>query len=130
MATIHAPVKGFNGNGPAGLEFRNGTAETDDEAVIAYAKRRGYGIDKPAAEAEQEPQEPADPREVETVHAGAPMRDAAVDPRPSDHLPPTNAGEANPHGPAVVSPEIGAASDRTATRKTAAAPRRKATKEG
>ncbi|WP_406188383.1 hypothetical protein [[Kitasatospora] papulosa] len=127
MATIHAPVKGFNGDGPAGLEFRNGTAETDDEAVIAYARRRGYGIDKPATDSGQEPAEPADPRTIETVHAGAPMRDAAVDPHPGDHLPPTHAGEANPHGPAVVAPEIGAAPDRAGARKTAA-PRRKSTK--
>lgn len=34
------------------------------------------------------------------------LRDAAVDPRPADHLPPTNAGKADPHGPEVVSPEI------------------------
>jgi hypothetical protein len=30
------------------------------------------------------------------------IRDAAVDPRPEDFLPPTNAGQANPHGPEVV----------------------------
>lgn len=37
---------------------------------------------------------------------GAPLRDAAVDPKPDDFLAPINAGEADPHGPEVVSPEI------------------------
>jgi hypothetical protein len=129
MAKIHSPVKDYTGTGPGGIEFRNGVAETDDETVIAWARARGYGIDGPAEETAPEQREPADPRDVEPVRVGSPMRDAAVDPRPGDYLPPTNAGEANPHGPAVVSPEIGAASDRTATRKTA--PRRKtSSKEG
>ena len=37
---------------------------------------------------------------------GTPLRDAAVDPQPQDFLPPTNAGEADPHGPLVVAPGI------------------------
>ena len=37
---------------------------------------------------------------------GSPLRDAAVDPKPWDFLPPTNAGEADPHGPLVVAPGI------------------------
>lgn len=41
------------------------------------------------------------------IQVGTPLRDAAVDPRPGDFLPPTNAGEpgpeGNPHGPSVVS---------------------------
>ena len=52
----------------------------------------------------------ADPREVGEVFDGTTLRDAAVDPRPTDFLPPTNAGlegeAGNPHGPNVVSPEI------------------------
>lgn len=32
---------------------------------------------------------------------GAPIRDAAVDPRPEDFIAPVNAGEADPHGPSV-----------------------------
>lgn len=52
----------------------------------------------------------ADPRVVGEVFDGTTLRDAAVDPRPTDFLPPTNAGLAgeagNPHGPNVVSPEI------------------------
>jgi hypothetical protein len=43
-------------------------------------------------------------------HAGPKLRDAAVDPRPGDFLPPSNAGvpgpEGNPHGPMVVAPEL------------------------
>ena len=44
------------------------------------------------------------------IRLGTPLRDAAVDPRPGDHLPPTNAGEpgpfGNPHGPTVVAPGL------------------------
>lgn len=47
-----------------------------------------------------------DPRDLEHVQVGTKLRDAAVDPRPDDYLPPTNAGQANPHGPLVVAPEI------------------------
>jgi hypothetical protein len=49
-------------------------------------------------------------KQAETVQLGAPLRDAAVDPHPSDFLPATNAGRpgpaGNPHGPHVVSPGI------------------------
>ncbi|WP_313816352.1 hypothetical protein [Citricoccus sp.] len=53
----------------------------------------------------------ADPRAyVDPILHGTPLRDAAVDPRPTDFLPPTNAGlegeVGNPHGPNVISPEI------------------------
>lgn len=49
----------------------------------------------------------ADPREVHRdTLVGTPLRDAAVDPRPGDFLAPVNAGQANPHGPEVVNPEI------------------------
>ncbi|MER8042586.1 hypothetical protein [Streptomyces sp. NPDC094032] len=48
MATIRTPVEGFNGQGVAGLIFRDGAAETHDEAVIAYARRRGYDVEENA----------------------------------------------------------------------------------
>ncbi|ALM38226.1 hypothetical protein SFR_1611 [Streptomyces sp. FR-008] len=32
----------------AGLHFVNGQAETDDPAVIAYARRRGYDVEDTA----------------------------------------------------------------------------------
>ena len=51
-----------------------------------------------------------DPRTVTDEQVGTKLRDAAVNPKASDYLPPTNAGEAgeigNPHGPTVISPEI------------------------
>ena len=48
-----------------------------------------------------------DARDVaEPINLGSPLRDAAVDPKPWDYLPPTNAGEADPHGPLVVAPGI------------------------
>ncbi len=50
---------------------------------------------------------PIDARDVaEPILIGSPLRDAAVDPKPWDFLPPTNAGEADPHGPLVVAPGI------------------------
>ncbi|RBY94086.1 hypothetical protein DQ244_01620 [Blastococcus sp. TBT05-19] len=73
---------------------------------------------------EQESYMPIDSRDVLPVHSnrtgifetldeqrveqvGAPLRDAAVDPQPGDFLPPTNAGAADPHGPAVLAIEVG-----------------------
>ena len=50
---------------------------------------------------------PMDARDAaEPILVGSPLRDAAVDPKPWDFLPPTNAGEADPHGPLVVAPGI------------------------
>jgi hypothetical protein len=88
-----------------GLQFEDGRAETDDKAIIRYARKAGYGIDGQAT-APEAPVQP-DSREVggEQV-VGTRLRDAAVDPRPEDFLPPTNAGEADPHGPLVVAPGI------------------------
>ena len=51
-----------------------------------------------------------DPREVKPELKGTKLRDAAVDPKPTDFLPPINAGkpgeEGNPHGPNVIAPGI------------------------
>lgn len=51
-----------------------------------------------------------DARDIQEVRIGAPLRDAAVDPRPGDYLAPVNAGKpgpaGDPHGPNVVSVEI------------------------
>lgn len=107
MTTIYTPVKGYTGPGVGGLQFEDGRAETDDPRVVAYCRAAGYGIDGPPPEREEP--EPADPREHGTEHLGTRLRDAAVDPEPGDFLPPTNAGESNPHGPAVVAPGIHAA---------------------
>jgi hypothetical protein len=40
------------------------------------------------------------------VHIGTHLRDAAVNPMPSDLLPPTNVGHVDPHGPDCVAIEI------------------------
>lgn len=50
--------------------------------------------------------EPADPRDGLSHHQGTRLRDGAVDPAPGDFLGPSNAGEANPHGPSVVNPGL------------------------
>lgn len=106
--TITSPEPGFSGT-VAGVAFRNGQATVDSDharagagAALAYFRRKGYGVDGDAREPEEQP-EPVDPRGVSTVQ-GVPLRDGAVDPRPTDAGLPTNAGVANPHGPAVVSP--------------------------
>jgi hypothetical protein len=106
MAKITSPVAGFTGIGAGGLRFENGQAETDNPSLIAFFKRRGYGVGNSRPKQPEGPGEPADPREVATIRAGTPVRDGAVDPRSGDYLGPTNAGEANPHGPLVVNPEI------------------------
>ncbi|XTZ18185.1 hypothetical protein ACQSSU_12825 [Micromonospora echinospora] len=105
MARVTSPDPGYNGTGPGGVVFANGVAETDDERALAYFRRRGYGIDGSEPVRPVDP-EPADPRDHGPERIGARLRDAAVDPRPEDYLPPTNAGQANPHGPKVVSPGL------------------------
>lgn len=104
MARIEAPNKGYSGPGPGGVVFENGVADTDNEAAISYFRSAGYTVD-----GEGPPPgggEPPDPRQQELNVVGTPLRDAAVDPEPGDFLPPINAGQGNPHGPAVISPEI------------------------
>ena len=106
MARIQAPNREYNGQ-IGGVVFKDGVAETDNHAVIAYCRNAGYEVDgKTDNPADTGMPEPADPRDVDEVQGGTRLRDAAVDPRPEDFLPPTNAGKANPHGPEVVSPGI------------------------
>ncbi|MET7450679.1 hypothetical protein ABZT03_02060 [Streptomyces sp. NPDC005574] len=45
MATITAPVEGYSGAGVGGLMFEDGCAETDNPAVISYARRHGYTVE-------------------------------------------------------------------------------------
>lgn len=102
---ITAPVAGYSGRGPGGTVFEDGVGYTDDEAAINYFRAAGYGVgsDKPRDDS----QDRIDAREVADVEVvGTRLRDAAVDPEPEDFLPPTNAGEADPHGPLVVAPGI------------------------
>ncbi|MGS2641685.1 hypothetical protein [Streptosporangium sp. G12] len=107
MAKITAPNTQYNGRiGDVG--FRDGVAETDNPAVISYCQGAGYDVDGHTAD-QADPAEVIDSRDVERVQAGTRLRDAAVDPQPRDFLPPTNAGQADPHGPAVVAPGVHAA---------------------
>lgn len=106
MAKIEAPNKEYNGTGPGGAVFKDGVAETDDEAALNYYRAAGYSVSGKVDNPIESDSEQPDPREYEDEAVGTRLRDAAVDPRPEDFLAPINAGEANPHGPAVVSPEI------------------------
>lgn len=105
MATIKAPNKEYNGTGPGEAVFKNGVAKTDDESAINYYRSAGYEVDGETDNPVDLPTVP-DPRDHTEEAVGTRLRDAAVDPRPGDFLAPINAGEANPHGPEVVSPEI------------------------
>ncbi|MGE9695920.1 hypothetical protein [Streptomyces sp. CH6] len=59
MTVVRCPVEGYTGPGVAGLSFVNGTAQTDDQAVIAYARRHGYTVeDAPRRKAPAKPPEP------------------------------------------------------------------------
>jgi hypothetical protein len=54
---ITAPVEGYSGDGPGGLVFVEGLAETDDLAVIGYCQGAGYDVepveeDEPTEQAE------------------------------------------------------------------------------
>lgn len=108
MATtkVYAPNGAFKGK-VGGVAFKGGVAEVDlmaNPAAARYFRRRGYGIGKPATAPKAESIDARD--YAQPVPFGSPLRDAAVNPRKSDYLPPTNAGEADPHGPEVVSPQI------------------------
>lgn len=113
---IHSPAEGYTGTdvyGETVLQFEDGVADFDGDlppGVKMYLEGRGYGFGSKKAEAPAETPEPADPREIgdgSGVEAmGTRLRDAAVDPQPEDFLAPINAGQENPHGSKVVSPEI------------------------
>lgn len=51
---ITAPVADYSGDGPGGLQFLDGVAETDDLAVIGYCQGAGYNV----APADDVPPEP------------------------------------------------------------------------
>lgn len=112
MTTIKSPDTTYSGRGTYGpdvvLDFEDGVAEFDGDLPVGvrqYLKGAGYGIDEAAQDPPTTPV-PPDPRDVTNETVGTPLRDAAVDPEPTDFLAPTNAGQANPHGPDVVSPEL------------------------
>lgn len=105
MAKVEAPNKDYNGPGPGDAKFENGVAHTDDENALNYYRSAGYTVDGDVESPIETPESP-DPRDYEDEILGTRLRDAAVDPHEDDFLAPINAGEANPHGPNVVSPEI------------------------
>ena len=105
MAKVEAPNKDYNGVGPGGAVFESGVAETDDEAALNYYRGAGYKVSGKVDHPVDLPEHP-DPRDLTDEVVGTRLRDAAVNPEPSDFLAPVNAGQDNPHGPAVVSPEI------------------------
>ena len=112
---IKSPDKTYTGTSRYGdtvLAFQDGVADHKGKlppGVRLYLQGAGYGIDSEAEDVATE-QAPADPRDLTHEQLGTPLRDAAVDPKPTDFLAPTNAGlegeAGNPHGPNVVSPEI------------------------
>lgn len=96
MATVQSPVSDFTGFA-AGVEFRDGEAETDDPGALSYFQRKGYTIDG------QEPEEPAAPEQVPVqpeVRIGSPLADAAEQSNPDGFLPPVDTGEGQ------VSPQV------------------------
>jgi hypothetical protein len=104
---VYAPNRSYNGR-LGEIQFRDGVAEVDEAkhaGAMAYMRRAGYGIGAKPVPPEPEPPQ-ADARQPASVMVGAPLRDAAVDPKPRDFLPPLNAGKEDPHGPKVVAPEI------------------------
>lgn len=46
-ARITAPVDDFTGEGPGGLAFTDGTAITNDRAIIGYCEGAGYLVEPP-----------------------------------------------------------------------------------
>lgn len=99
---IGSPAKGH-----PRVRIIEGVGYTDNPAFIRYARTAGYRLE----EVDSVPGEYAlavsmlDGASQEQI--GTPLRDAAVDPRPGDHLAPVNAGkpgsDGNPHGGYVVS---------------------------
>lgn len=121
--------RGYTGE-VAGVVFDDGRPVTDPttledpeataRAIVSYAQRHGLTIeDERLVIVDEEPPESPDPRHIGFLGSGiestGTLRDAAVDPRPEDFLPPTNAGVENPHGPLVVAPEIHGSPSRPVT---------------
>jgi hypothetical protein len=108
MTKVYAPVRDFSGPGAGGVIFKDGVAEITSEPLLSYFRAAGFGIDRPAPlPGVDEHLRNADARDYAApIMVGTPLRDAAVDPHPDDFLAPTNAGEADPHGPLVVAPGI------------------------
>lgn len=124
MTAVTYETVGYTGT-VAGIRFEDGEPVGADDgphfaaneirghAAVRYLRRRGFRLEdgRVVRDVVVAQPEPADPRRVGFLGSGiAPqgtrLRDAAVDPKPQDFLPPSNAGQANPHGPDVVSPGL------------------------
>lgn len=115
MTKIKSPIEGYNGSSTFGsttLVFTDGEADAKDvpEGVLSYLREKGFGVDGKTVDQPDAPA-PIDSREIVEEQVGSKARDAAVDPKPEDFLPPVNAGKADPHGPKVVAPQIHAAKE-------------------
>lgn len=111
--TIKSPDETFSGSSSYGatvLKFEDGIAKHDGDlpaGVLQYLQSAGYTIGRTTIEQPTVEEERVDARDVdEPEQVGTKLRDAAVDPDADDFLAPTNAGQADPHGPDVVSPEV------------------------
>lgn len=120
--TVRAPDPSFEGS-VAGIAFVKGAAKVDPKdnpGAYGYFQSAGYEIsgktlnDAPGQYArgrEPEGAAPGTPDNPDGIERGAAPRDAAVvkdaaGPMSDAFMPPTNAGEADPHGPRVVSPGL------------------------
>ncbi|MEU9141705.1 hypothetical protein AB0D33_38195 [Streptomyces sp. NPDC048404] len=45
-ARITTPVEGYSGDGPGGIVFVDGTAESSDPAVVGYCQGAGYRVEQ------------------------------------------------------------------------------------
>ncbi len=105
---VYAPNKGYNGR-TGDVVFTDGVAEVAEDArELGYFREAGYGIGgRPDAPSDPEANvQWPDPHTHKDDTFGSPLRDAAVDPLPSDYLPPINAGKFHPHSSKVVAPGI------------------------
>lgn len=120
---VEAPAKDFTGVA-AGIPFADGVAEFDPKehpGALGYFQSAGYEVggktlakDPPGMYARRPEPATAAPGTKDNptgVTASSSSRDAAVvknaaGPSSDAFMPPTNAGEADPHGPQVVSPGL------------------------
>lgn len=121
--TVRTPVRDYTGE-IAGIAFADGEASFDPKehpGALGYFVSAGYEVQgydtspEPPGRFEARPTPsaaaPGTPDNPTGIVGGVPPKDAAVEkdaggPWSDAFLPPTNAGEADPHGPLVVSPGL------------------------
>ena len=97
----NAPTKSANKGEWEAFARKHGATDDDLNGLSKDAIIERFGYEGGATTASMDSRDFGTPTVV-----GTPLRDAAVDPQPGDFLAPVGAGTADPHGPAVVSPEI------------------------